>query len=158
MNDVNVFRGSPMRAPFGAVQNNDWPVDRVAHDRYIEQISDHRVRPMNAGLRRWLDYLAALSNEHSLSASVGNAISGLWKALSSQIPTIYAPDASLTEDGTLLVSWIHDAHHLEIEVMPSARYVWFYRNHESNKDYIGEGTADAGATPELIEKARVVFA
>jgi len=157
MNDVNVFRGSPMRAPFGPVKNNAWPVDRIAHDRYIKQISDHPVRPIDAGLQRWQDYLAVLSNERE-SASVGNAVSRLWQALCSRLPTIYAPDASLTEDGTLLISWIHDAHHLEIEMMPSGRYVWFYRNHESNKDYIGEGTSDAGAATELLEMARVVFA
>jgi len=127
----------------------------VSEETTVGSVSDRLIRPVDAGLQRWLDYLKTLSSEH---LSVSNAVSRLWEAIYSQLPAIYAPDASLTEDGTLLISWIHDAHHLEIEVMPSARYVWFYRNHELNKDYIGEGTLDAGITPELLERARVVFA
>jgi hypothetical protein len=150
----------PLREHGFALRPNDWPLDRVAHERYVKLIIDQlvvRPAPVSASALRWIDYIRSLSKGNLVATTVEHATDLLWRQLCQSLPSIYPPDASPTEDGTLLMSWLRDEHHFEIEVMPSERYVWFYRNHELNRDYIGEGSPSEALTPEFMERARAVF-
>src|SRR5882724_6752910 len=114
--------------------------------------------PAPTGHRRWADYIRSLSERKLVASPACLTADFIWRNLQLEVPGIYPPDTSPTDDGTLMMSWIRDEHHLEIEVMPSGHYVWFYKNHELNLDDIGKGSPTDEPSPAFVEKARLVFA
>lgn len=77
--------------------------------------------------------------------------------LSEEVEQLLPPNASPTDDGGILMSWTRGGHHLEIEVMPDARYEWFYRHRALD---IAEGGVedDTHLRDELIARLRQVIA
>lgn len=106
---------------------------------------------------RWLSYLRALPQRDLTADAVNDAMELLWQDLRRSVPNIHPPDASPTDDRTLLMSWDRDQHHLEIEVMPSGKYLWFYRDHDVNSDEIGEGAPAEPLSEDLLAHARKIF-
>jgi hypothetical protein len=148
-------------------RDNDFPRDGKAHCRYLQMITDRLVildQPVTVlnqpvvdcqlftdeRFQRWTDYIRSLSERQVITPLVSSTVDKLWATLRQSVPKIYPPDASPTDDGTLLMSWIREEHHLEIEVMASGAYIWFYRNHKLNKDYIGEGSPAGDLSTELL--------
>lgn len=87
---------------------------------------------------KWSKYLADISARGRLSHSVTDNGLAVWKFLLEQVPTIRTPHAGPTEDGGLQMVWDRERHHLEIEISPSGRYDWFYRDRQADKHWDGE--------------------
>ena len=136
--------------------------DTLSKDSYAGGVDRRPALPLpltvDADVQRWIDYVQSLSERDLVTPTVSTASRLLWKKLVSALPSAHPPDASPTEDGTLLMSWIRAEHHLEIEVLPSGQYVWFYRNHELNQDDIGKGESSDDLVPDLLVRAQAVFA
>jgi hypothetical protein len=134
-----------------------WPVRTDEHRRLIEQLN---ARPVGetTGEQRWRTYLDALPAQHWSSPEVVAAARRVWLRLRNHVEAITPPDASPTEDGTLIMSWSQNEHHLEIEIMPNDTYVWFYRHHASDREAYGDGVRTDALPQELIESALQLFA
>ena len=79
---------------------------------------------------QWLSYLRSLASRKLATPAVAVAAEHLWRGLRASVPAITRPNASPTDDGGLSMSWNLGKHYLEIEIRPSSRYDWFYRDRD----------------------------
>jgi hypothetical protein len=106
---------------------------------------------------KWTKYLTDISARGRLSHSVTDKALVVWKFLLEQVPTIGAPHAGPTEDGGLQMVWDRERHHLEIEILPSGRYDWFYRDRQTDKHRDGENCAVGDYSEELRSVIRRIW-
>lgn len=88
-----------------------------------------------AGLRRYLAQVSSYEEEAPLISEATAASSlAAWKALwSASGKRLSVPDACPGPDGQLLYTWDREEHHLELEIFPSGRGEFFYRNRKSGE-------------------------
>lgn len=111
--------------------------------------------PKPAHDAKWLDYLRSLP-ERGVSRLVAANAEQMWRRLRPLAIKIATPSAEVTEAGGLFMSWERNAHHLEIEMMPTGRYEWFYRNRLTD-EFGGDYDYPAKVmTPELLAQFRLV--
>jgi hypothetical protein len=79
---------------------------------------------------QWLSYLRSLASRTLATPAVASAAGNLWRGLRAALPAITRPNASPTDEGGLSMSWNLGRHYLEIEIRPSAKYDWFYRDRD----------------------------
>jgi hypothetical protein len=160
MNPNVVWRDDRSIANRSFVARDDkWPRDEARHDRFLKLVVDRVAAPLpitKSPADRWLEYIKLARDRGGCTSEVAQMATSLWTRLNGVVTAICPPDAEVTEDKTLLMSWIRGPHHLEIEIMPSGRYVWFYRNHDTNDDVIGEDSS-AELDAALVARARAIF-
>jgi hypothetical protein len=99
---------------------------------------------------QWLAYLRSLASRKLASSVVALAAEHLWHGLRASVPPITRPNASPTDEGGLSMSWNLGRHYLEIEIRPSAKYDWFYRDRDLGRsDRQRAQTVEAAPTDEL---------
>lgn len=99
---------------------------------------------------RWLSYLRSLASRQLATPAVAAAAEHLWCGLLASVPTITRPNASPTDEGGLSMSWNLGRHYLEIEIRPSAKYDWFYRDRDlGQSDRQRAQTVDAAPSDVL---------
>jgi hypothetical protein len=89
----------------------------------LETIRDLRLA---AYATEWENYLSRLEK----TTSVADAVRKVWSHLK---PRLWAPEASPTDDGDFIIVWDRGPHHLQVRILTSGRYDWFYRNRETNE-------------------------
>ncbi len=105
---------------------------------------------------RWLSYLRSLASRQLASPAVAVAAEHLWLGLRASVPAITRPNASPTDEGGLSMSWNLGQHYLEIEIRPSAKYDWFYRDRDLRRsDRQRAQTVEAAPTDVL--KSRLIW-
>ena len=104
----------------------------------------------------WLDYLRSLPAKGAISYVAENTAEKIWRKLRPLANNVSVPDAAVTNDGGLFMSWDRGAHHLEIELHPNGRYEWFYRN-RSTDNFGGEyDYPSILIPPDLLTQFRLV--
>lgn len=81
----------------------------------------------------------------------------LWTLLLERVPNIEVPQAGPTEDGGMLMAWDRDRHYFELEVSPSGRYDWFYRDHEEDRYWGAEGCTVGSYSEDVLSAIRRVW-
>lgn len=159
----------PVVIPMGALSTSSSSTGKVIPDsaesppwRVVElqaamAPSAPRVRIIANSHFQWIRYLTEMKSAGKLSTSVTAAARELWEFLLERAPGITVPHAGPTSEGGLQMAWDRDRHYFELEVSPSARYDWFYRDHEENR-YWGEEDCTVGSySSELISTVRLVW-
>lgn len=104
----------------------------------------------------WLNYLRSLRVRGVLSQLVANNAEQLWRLLRSLASNAAIPEAAVTDDGGLFMSWDRGVHHLEVEILPEGKYEWFYRNRQTDS-FGGDYNYPASAlAPELLAQFRLI--
>jgi len=98
---------------------------------------------------RWFRYLRSLPARNLARPQAAAAAERLWERLTEEIASLTPPNASPTDDGGVLMSWMEHGYHVEIEVMPSGAYEWFYRHRESD-------TTDGGSVEDETVSSQLV--
>jgi hypothetical protein len=96
--------------------------------RKLEAIRDIRLA---AYATEWESYLAKLEK----TTSVADKVRRVWSHLK---PRLWAPEASPTDDGDFIMVWDRGPHHLQVRILASGLYDWFYRNRETNEVHFEE--------------------
>lgn len=108
---------------------------------------------------RWLTYVRSLSALNLAAVTVSVATEHLWRKLRATAPKLTLPNASPTDDLGLSMSWNLDRYYLEIEVLPSGDYNWFYRDHDTRKGASENSQpVDAAPTERLRTALKAIFA
>lgn len=129
-----------------------WPLDIDIHNRRVAALRENVHE-------RWARYLRSLPLRGLATAESAAASERLWTRLSEEVECLVPPNASPTDDGGILMSWTKGGHHLEIEVMPNARYEWFYRQRTLDIAEGGVETDDNdNLRDELVGRLRQVLA
>ena len=102
--------------------------------------------------RRWLEYLRGLPYSGAVSAYIAASAERLWRNIRPVTGTTSVPDAVATETGGIFMSWDRGDHHVEIELMSSGRYDWFYRNRKTGIYGGGEDFPIQVVAPELLSQ------
>ena len=106
---------------------------------------------------KWERYLSEMQVRGRLSRIVTKAARALWSFFLEREPAIDVPHAGPTEDGGLLMVWDKGRHHFELEVAPSGRYDWFYRDRDTDK-YRGQEDCTVGDYSEgLLSAAKLLW-
>lgn len=108
---------------------------------------------------RWLSYVRSLGARNLTTVVVAVATERLWRRLRTAIPRVTLPNASPTDDFGLSMSWNLDRHYLEIEVLPSGDYDWYYRDRDARTNS-SESAQPVDAAPTELLKAllQTIFA
>jgi len=106
---------------------------------------------------KWERYLREMQVRGRLSRIVTKAARALWSFFLEREPAIDVPHAGPTEDGGLLMVWDKGRHHFELEIAPSGRYDWFYRDRDTDK-YEGQPDCAVGDySKELLSAAALLW-
>lgn len=108
--------------------------------------------------RRWLEYLRSLPYSGAVSPFIAASAEHLWRGVRPVAGSVAVPDAVATETGGIFMSWDRGHHHLEIELMSSGRYDWFYRNRKSGVYGGGEDFPVQVVAPDLLSQLLLVTA
>jgi hypothetical protein len=107
---------------------------------------------------QWLSYLRSLASRKLATPAVAVAAENLWRRLRASVPAITRPNASPTDEGGLSMSWNLGRHYLEIEIRPSAKYDWFYRDRDLGRsDRQRAQAVEAAPTDELKNHLVAIF-
>jgi len=106
---------------------------------------------------QWTRYLSEMESRGKLSPIVTSAARELWNFLLKREPGIEVPHAGPTGDGGLLMAWDRDRHYFELEVSPSGRYDWFYRDHEEDTYWGAEDCTVGSYSEDLLSTIRRVW-
>ena len=104
------------------------------------------------GERRWLTYLRGLPDSGAVSSYIAAAAEHLWRAIRPIAGSVSVPDAVATETGGIFMSWDRGDHHVEIELMSTGRYDWFYRDRRTGNYGGGEDFPIQVLAPELLSQ------
>jgi hypothetical protein len=74
----------------------------------------------------WIAYLKSLDDRQLTTSSAVKTARGVWKAIVRSSSTILPPNARLTEDNGLRLSWNRAGRYVEILIGPDGTYEWFY--------------------------------
>ncbi|HYK04996.1 MAG TPA: hypothetical protein VE974_24795 [Thermoanaerobaculia bacterium] len=105
---------------------------------------------------RWLEYLRSLPYSGATSSFIAASAERLWRSIRPTAGSLSVPDAVATETGGIFMSWDRGDHHLEIELMSSGRYDWFYRNRKTGAYGGGEDFPIQVIAPELVSQLMLV--
>lgn len=114
-----------------------------AHNSVVVEFTPERER-------RWLDYLRTLPDSGAVSPFLAASAERLWRQLRPIAGATSIPEALATEAGGVLMVWDRGHHHLEIELMSSGTYDWFYRNRKTGTYAGGEDFPVQLLAPELL--------
>lgn len=98
---------------------------------------------------QWTRYLSQMTARGKLSRAVTEAALALWGFMQLHVPGIEVPHAGPTQDGGLLMVWDKGRHHFELEVSPSGRYDWFYRDRQTDNYWGAEDRTVGDYSQEL---------
>ncbi|HYI08972.1 MAG TPA: hypothetical protein VEK57_07855 [Thermoanaerobaculia bacterium] len=85
-----------------------------------------------------------------MSPYIAAAAERLWRSIRPVAGSVSVPDAVATETGGIFMSWDRGDHHVEIELMSTGRYDWFYRNRRTGHYGGGEDFPTQVLAPELL--------
>jgi len=105
---------------------------------------------------RWINYVRDMT-EQGVNATIARTTGWLWHNMRRSVPQAFPPDASPSEDGTLLLAWSRGSRYLEVEVAQSGEYVWFYRDHNTPENDSGPGVPSQTFSAEFVSRATALF-
>jgi len=101
----------------------------------------------------WDLYLSEMSARNLISPTARQTGQQIWNKLKQFNPHLAEPTAAPIEESRgLFLSWDADQHHIEIEIMPSGKYEWFYRNRSTAEFTGGEDHSVDELPPDLLTK------
>ena len=97
--------------------------------------------------KRWSDYLRSLETQKTTTESASVGAQRIWRRLKQTNPSATPPNAELTEEHGLVMSWLVAGKYLEIEITPAGPYEWLYRDDADESS--GENVPPEVVPPKL---------
>jgi hypothetical protein len=102
----------------------------------------------------WIEYLRRLPDSGAIGPAVAAQAQALWRQIREVEPGLALPEAVATDAGGLYIGWDDGPHHLEIEILATGQYEWFYRNRTTGIVQGEDDRAGTALTPGLLARVR----
>lgn len=133
-----------------------WSLDIAPHKEMISALRRSSPKNLQDIKQEWVTYLKAIDERQVAAALAVKTANGIWKAIARSSSTILPPNARLTEDSGLRLSWNREGRYVEILIRPDGTYEWFYT--DTSDAYDGDEDLSVSAPiDQLLAHLRDMF-